>query len=77
MMHPSAHNTPNDFTGDVCTFGKLCIFLASLLIPGSCIVAICEESIVISYGILTVISFDIITGDIVGLACFARCKLTP
>ena len=37
----------------------------------------CEDSIVLPYGILAVISFDIITGAILVLACFARCIFAP
>ena len=40
-------------------------------------VAICEDSIVLPYGSLSVILFDIITGAIVVVACFARCIFAP
>ena len=37
----------------------------------------CEDSIVIPYGILAVILFYIVTGEIVVVACFARCLFSP
>ena len=53
------------------------ICLAFLIRPGISSVAMCEDYIVLSSGSLTVILFDIITGDIVVLTCFARCIFTP
>ena len=35
MVRPSSHKTPNDINGDVCIFGKMWIYIASLLRPGS------------------------------------------
>ena len=40
-------------------------------------VAICVESIVLPSVSLDLISFYIIKGDIVGVACLARCTFTP
>ena len=37
----------------------------------------CDESIVLPYGILDVISFDIITVAIVVVACLTRCIFAP
>ena len=37
----------------------------------------CDDSIVFPYGSLAVISFEIITGSIVVVDCFARCILAP
>ena len=53
------------------------ICLTFLLRPGSCIVAICDVSIVIPPGSLSLISFSIIAGAIVGVAFFARCIFAP
>ena len=53
------------------------ICLTCLIIPGSWSVAMCVESIVLQYGSLYFISLSIITGDIVGVACLARCILAP
>ena len=54
-------------------FGKIWIYLASLLIPGSCSVSICVDSIVLTSVSLGFISLFIITRTIVGVACLARC----
>ena len=35
MVHTSSHKTPNDINEDVCIFGKMWIYLAILLRPGS------------------------------------------
>ena len=51
--------------------------ISCLLIPGIWSVAMCEDYVVIPYGSLAVISFDIITGDIVVVDCFARCVFAP
>ena len=48
-----------------------------MLRPGSWSVAICDDSVVISSGSLDVMSFDIMTGDIFGLACLVRCMSAP
>ena len=53
------------------------ICLTFLLIPGSWNFATHVESIVLPYGSLTFISFSIITGGIVGVACLVRCILAP
>ena len=37
----------------------------------------CEDSTVLPFGILDVISFEIITGDIIVVACFDRCIFAP
>ena len=57
--------------------GKMWIYLACLFIPDSWSVAMCEDSIVLPSGSLTFISFDIITGDIVVVDCFARFIFVP
>ena len=51
--------------------------LACLLRPGRCSVGMCVDSIVIPSGSLDFISFSIITGAIVGVACFARYIFAP
>ena len=45
--------------------------------PGSRSVNICDDSIVLPSGSLTVISFEIMTGAIVVVACFSRCIFAP
>ena len=77
VVHPSSHKTPNYINGAVCIFGKMWICLAWLLRPGIWSVAMCVYSIVVTYGSLAFISFSIITGAIVGVACFARCIFAP
>ena len=77
MVHPSSHNNTNDINGAVYIFGKMWICLASLLRPGSWRVAICFEYIVLPSVIIDFISLSIISGDIVGVACLARCILAP
>ena len=47
MVHPSSHKTPNDINGSVLIFGLMWICLACLLSPGSWIVAICDDFIVL------------------------------
>ena len=37
----------------------------------------CDDSIVLPYGSISVILFEIITGDIVVMACFAMCIFAP
>ena len=37
----------------------------------------CDESIVLPSGSLDVMSFEIMTGPIVVVACFARCIFSP
>ena len=69
--------TPNDISGAVFIFGEMCIFLACFLRSGSWSVAMCEDSIVLPSSILAAISFDIITGAIVVVACLARCIFSP
>ena len=51
--------------------------ISCLLGLGSWIVDICEKSIVIPSGIIASVSFSIVTGAIVGLACFPRCIFAP
>ena len=53
------------------------ICLTCLLRPGSWIVAICVDSIVLPSGSLDFISFSIITGAIVGVAYFSGCIFAP
>ena len=45
--------------------------------PGSESVAVCVDSIVLPSGSLALISFYIITGAILGVACPARCIFAP
>ena len=40
-------------------------------------VAMCDDSIVLPSGSLDVMSFEIMTGPIVVVACFARCIFSP
>ena len=77
MVHPSSHTTSNDINRDVCIFVKMWICLTCLLRSGIHSVAICGDSIVIQYGSLDFISFFIITGAIVWVACFDRRILSP
>ena len=77
MVYPSPHKTPNDINGVVCILGKMWICLACLLRHCIFSAAICVDSIVIPYGSLAFISFSMITGAIVGVACFSRCILAP
>ena len=53
------------------------ICLTCLLIPGIWSVAVCVDSVVIPSGSLDFISFSIITGAIVWVACLARCIFAP
>ena len=76
MVHPSSNKTPTNINGSVYIFDKMWICLDCLIIPGSFSVAICEDSIVLPYGSLAFMSFDIITGAIVGVDCFSRCIFT-
>ena len=71
-----SHNTPNDISGAVLIFVKMWIYLACLLRPGIWSVAMCEDSIVLPFGSLDIISFKIITRTIVVVACFSRCILS-
>ena len=71
-MHPSSHETPNEINGAVFIFGKMCICLDSLLRPDRWSVVMCEDSIVLSSGSLVVVSFEIITGAILLVACFVK-----
>ena len=77
MVHPSSHKTPNYINGAVCISGKMWIFIDSLLIPGSWSVAIYFDSTVLPSVSLALISLSITTGDIVGVACLARCIFAP
>ena len=45
--------------------------------PGICIVDICDHSIVLPSGSIDVLSFEIVTGAIIVLACFDRCIFSP
>ena len=44
---------------------------------GRCIVATWEDSIVLPYGSLSVMSFYIMNRAIFGVVCFARCMFAP
>ena len=77
MVHPSSHNTPNEINVSVFIFGKMCICLACLLRPASRRFAMCQESIMLTSRSLAVISFDIITGCIIVVACFSGCIFAP
>ena len=74
MVYPSS---PNDINGAVCIFGKMWIYLYCFLIPSIWSVAICEDSIVLPSGSLDFISFSIIKGATVGVACFDGCMFAP
>ena len=58
-------------SGTVIVSVKMIICIAFLVRPGSWSVATCEKSILLPSGILQVVFFDIITGDIVCVALFA------
>ena len=77
MVHPSSHKNPIEIYGAVFIFGKTRIWHSCLLRPDSRSVTMCEDSIVLPYGSLAVISFDIITGRIFVVACFARFIFAP
>ena len=77
MVHPLLNKTTNKINGAVLIFGKIWICLACLIIPDSWSVAILEDSIVLPYGSLDVILFEIITGAIVVVAWFSRCVFEP
>ena len=53
------------------------ICLACLLRSGSWSVAMWEESIVLPFVSLYLISFEVITGDIVVVVCFDSCTFAP
>ena len=55
MVHPSSHRTPNYIIGSIFIFGKMWVYLASLIIPGSWSDTICQDSIVLPSGSLAVI----------------------
>ena len=76
-VNPSSHKTTNDIDGAVWIFGKIWICLAGLIRPGIWSVAICVDYIVLPSGNLDFISLSITTGAIVGVACLARCILSP
>ena len=77
MLHPSSHKTPNDINGAAYIFGKMWICLACLIRSGIWSVATCEDAIVLPSSSLAFISFDLITGAIVGVDCFDRCMFAP
>ena len=72
VVNTSSHKTPNGINGSVLIFGEMYICLTCFLRPGSWSVVICEDSIVIPYGSLSVILFGIVTG-----ACFDRFIFAP
>ena len=77
MVHQSSLNTPNDISRAVLIFGIMLICIACLLIPGRCSVAICDDSIVLTSGSLSVMYFEIMTGAIVGVACLDIYMFAP
>ena len=77
VVHPSSHKTPNDINGAVFVFGTMWNCLAWLLRPVSWSVDICEDPIVLPSGSIAVISFDITTVSIVGVAWFSMCIFAP
>ena len=62
--------TTNGTSGSVFVLGEIWICLTCLLVPSSWSVAMCDDFIFLPSGSLAVISFDIITGDIVVVAFF-------
>ena len=77
MLHQLSHKTPNDISGAVFIYGKMWICLASLIRPGCWSVAMCDESIVLPSGSLAVMSFEIMTGSNVLVACFSGWIFAP
>ena len=77
MVHPSSNKTPNDINEDIFICGKMCIYLAFLRRPGSWIVTMCEDSIVIPSVIIAIISVEILTGAILVVTFFARFIFVP
>ena len=77
MVNPSSHKTPNDINGAIFIFGKMWICLACLLRLGIWSVATSQDSIVLPSVSLAVISFGIITGAIVVVACFTGYIFVP
>ena len=73
MMNLSSHKNTSYISEDVFIYGEMWIYLVSLLIPGRWSVDMCEDSIVLPSDSLSIVSFDIITGAIVVVACFAGC----
>ena len=59
-------------SGAVIVSGKMRICMVFLVRPGSWSVSTCDESIVLPSGSLSVMFFEIITGDIVCVASFSR-----
>ena len=70
MVHPSSHKDPNEINRAVFILGEIWICLDFFLRPNRWNVGMCKDSIVIPYGSLAVVLFDIITGGIVLVACF-------
>ena len=64
-------------SGSVIILGEIIICLDFLVRPGSWVVATCDDFVVIPYGILAEMVFDIITGAISGVTSFARWMFTP
>ena len=77
MVNPSSHKTPNGISGAALIFGNMLICIVYLLGPGSWSVAICDNSIVLTSGSLDIISYDIISGAISGVACLDRFMFEP
>ena len=77
VLHPSSHKTPNDISGAVFIFGQMWICLSCLLRPGIWSFSVCDDSIVLPYGILAVVSFDIMAEVIVVVDCLDRCIFAP
>ena len=77
LVRPSSHRTVNDMSGDVLIFGEMWIFLDLRVRIGSWSVATCDDFIVLPYGRLAVILFDIMNGEIYGVASFPRWMFYP
>ena len=77
MVNPSSQKTHNDISGSVSIFGKIWIWLACLLSPISCILAIFDDSIVIPSGSIAVMLFGIITGAILWWLVWLGVYLNP
>ena len=77
MVHPSSHKTLNNINWAVWILVKFWIYLACSLRPGSWSVTICVDYILLPSGSLDFISFSIITGSIVGVACLDMCIFAP
>ena len=77
VANPSSYKNPNYINEAVCIFGKMWIYLDCLHRPSSWSVAIRVDSVLIPSGSLAFISFSIITGAVVGVACLDMCIIAP